>query len=69
MSDSPHVPAFKEPGLTQYLGSLSRWLRQEFQSRPPSSQSRTMFLTSPNGSVFEVKVSDAGVISATQVSG
>lgn len=51
-----------------YLVRLNRSLEIELSKRTPDDQVQTsLYLSSPNGSIYQIKVSDAGVISATLV--
>ena len=64
------VPEFKEPGLTDFL---VRVLEERDRVRKDLLSSHTannsVLLQSPGKKVYEVKVDDAGVISATLVAG
>jgi hypothetical protein len=54
--------------LAQYLRTFSLWVRSGFRNRQDINVATAgiLFLT-PNGSVFNVTVSDAGVVTATAV--
>lgn len=65
----PPAPPASSPDAG-YLRSLSEYIVREFSRRVLTDTVMTqLFLASPDGSVFQIKVSDAGVISATKVSG
>ena len=67
------------PGGTTFLGTFDGDLNVnddddeldiEFQKRTPDGNSRQdLLLTSPDGSIWSVTVSDAGALSATKVHG
>ena len=67
---SVRVPEFKEPGLTDFL---IRVLEDRDRGREDYLKSKTanhsLLLISPGMKVYEIKVDDAGVISATLVAG
>lgn len=49
-----------------YLGAMGAYLNGTDVSYMPNGIKTRLFLTSPNGTLFEIKVSDNGEISATQ---
>lgn len=62
------VPVFKEPGLTRFLTDMSKEVqlfRIETMSRTQANNS--LLLISPSNKIFEVKVDDAGVLTATKI--
>lgn len=62
------VPVFKEPGLTRFLTDMSKEVqlfRIETMSRTQANHS--LLLMSPNRIVYEIKVDDAGVLTATKI--
>jgi hypothetical protein len=64
------VPQFKEPGLTDFLTKSqteSSRVQNGFMTKATANNS--VLLYSPSMKVYEVKVSDAGVLSATLVAG
>lgn len=64
------VPEFKEPGLTDFLVRVEAERNREMSNLLSAvSGNRSVLLLSPSKKVYEVKVSDAGVISATLVAG
>lgn len=64
------VPTNAEPGLADFGRRLLDELDIEFQKRTPDGNSRQdLLLTSPDGSIWSVTVSDAGALSATKVHG
>ena len=67
----PKIPTFtKEPALNPYLRDLTKELERELRQRVPATTGvGAIHLVSPNGSVWRITVSDAGVIATTQVSG
>jgi hypothetical protein len=64
------VPNFDDPELTKFLVQwdleLQRMKRDQLSA---ISGNRSLLLYSPNASVFEITVSDLGVITATKVAG
>jgi len=64
------VPNFEDPEvtkfLTEYLRELDRTSKDVLSS---VTGNKSVLLYSPSKYVFEIKVSDTGVISATKVSG
>jgi hypothetical protein len=64
------VPTFIEPGLTRYLTDMllerDRLLAGKLST---IAANKSVLLYSPSEKVYEVKVDDAGVISATLVAG
>jgi hypothetical protein len=64
------VPIFQEPGLTQFLVDLiAERDRFALDRLSRITANHSVLLQSPGGKVYEVKVNDAGVISATLVAG
>ena len=64
------VPNFKDPDVTKFLIEMLRdFDRTDKDVMTLNTANRSLLLYSPSKKVFEIKVSDAGVISATQVSG
>jgi len=62
------VPKFEEEGLTDFLiRVIEERDRLDSQRLSKITANHSLLLQSPNGKVFEIKVDDAGVISATQV--
>ena len=64
------IPTFKDPGLTDFLVRFQQdrdRLLEETLSKLKANQS--LLLQSPAGKVYEVKVSDAGALTITQVAG
>lgn len=56
------------PALYDYLSRLVRALHNEFGKRPVRNTAvGSVELVSPNGSVYTVAVTDAGVLSVTKV--
>lgn len=52
-----------------YLRSLVQSITQELEARVPDTTPKaSVLLASPNGSVYSVTVTDAGVVTATKVS-
>jgi hypothetical protein len=64
------VPTFKEAGLTDFLNKLMIELdRAENDNLSSVTANNSLLLLSPSKKVFEVKVSDTGVLTATKVQG
>jgi hypothetical protein len=64
------VPALDDPNLVKFLNELLREVDQRDKERLSSIRgNRSLLLYSPSTLVFEVKVSDAGALSVTKVSG
>ena len=64
------VPTFNDPEITRTFNDLLKEL-EDFKREILSSvtANRSLLLYSPGKKVFEITVSDAGVITATKVSG
>jgi|GEM_PF-6884289 len=60
------VPRFTGfPAVLDYLNILIKYLRKELDARPPQNTAvSSVLLASPNGSVYTVQVTDAGVLEA-----
>lgn len=64
------VPDFKEPGLSDFLRRVEADRDRTFRDMLSAvSGNRSMLLLSPGKKVYEVKVSDAGALTVTLVSG
>jgi hypothetical protein len=64
------VPTFQDQALTQFLVNMVRELDRERKDVLSSnSGNRSVLLYSPSKYVFELTVSDTGVLSVTKVSG
>ena len=64
------VPQFKDPEVTKFLIELLRENeRTDKDYMRATTGNKSVLLYSPSLKVFEIKVSDAGVITATKVSG
>jgi len=64
------VPALKEPELVKFLNDLVRELADtEKETLSSITANRSVLLYSPSSKVFEITVSDTGVLTATKVSG
>jgi hypothetical protein len=64
------IPQFKEPGLTKFLVDLDReTTRQQQNTLSALTANRSVLLYSPNKSVFELTVDDAGALHITKVAG
>ena len=64
------IPTFKDPEVTKFLIEQDREIeRTKKDTLSAVTGNRSLLLYSPNKSVYEIKVSDAGVISATKVAG
>jgi hypothetical protein len=64
------IPEFKDPEISKFMTEFMR----EFDSKDKEylklgTANRSLLLYSPSLKVFEIKVSDTGVITATKVSG
>lgn len=63
----PRAPT-DEKQVVSYLGLLVKYINAEFIRRPPNATlTGSLQLASPNGSVYTVAVSDAGVLETTLV--
>lgn len=71
MRTFPRVPQQGlDPALERYLRDLSVITQSEFKDRTPDREGgRSIHLVSPDGSVFEVTVNNAGALAATKVLG
>jgi len=64
------VPNFKDPDVTKFLTEMLREFdRTDKQVLSAVTGNKSVLLYSPSLKVFEIKVSDAGAITATKVSG
>lgn len=64
------VPEFKEPGLSKFLLEVDRELQKiRKDSIVNTGANKSVLLFSPSLKVYEVTVTDAGVIIATLVQG
>jgi hypothetical protein len=64
------VPNFKEPEVTKFLEQWQLELERKMANLLNSnSANQSVLLYSPSKKVFEIKVSDTGVITATKVQG
>jgi hypothetical protein len=64
------VPKFEEPGLTRFLEDMAKEV-QLFRTETMNTvrANHSLLLMSPSKKVYEIKVDDAGVLSATLVMG
>lgn len=68
MTNLPFIPGSIEQPLRAYLTNLANAITREFNRRPtPESPVSSVLLASPDGSVYSVAVTDAGVLTATKV--
>lgn len=72
-SNAPAVPALREHHMAgpvqEYLNNLIGWAQREFQRRPEANTAQdAVYLSSPDGSVYRLSVSDAGAAVFTLVS-
>jgi hypothetical protein len=64
------VPNFKDPEVTKFLIEMLReFERTDKEILSSITANKSLLLYSPSLKVFEIKVSDTGVITATKVSG
>jgi len=64
------IPNFKDIEVTRFLTQWSRELESAKKDNLSAiTGNRAILLVSPNKSVWEVKVDDAGVLSTVKVSG
>ncbi len=64
------IPQFKEPGLTKFLTDQDRDMTRFKQDTMSAvTANRSVLLYSPNKSVFELTVDDAGTLHITKVAG
>jgi hypothetical protein len=64
------VPNFKEPEVTKFLEQFQLDLdRKRANLLNANTANKSILLYSPSKKVFEITVSDAGVITATKVQG
>jgi len=62
------VPIFQVPGLTDYLSrTATAQERADMDKLSKITANHSLLLQSSGGKVWEVKVSDTGVLSTTQV--
>lgn len=72
-SNAPTVPVFTEHKiagpLREYFNVLNGWLQREFRRRPEKDVALDgIYLTAPNGSIYQLSVSNAGAAVFTLVS-
>ena len=64
------VPNFKDPDVSKFLVEFIREQdRTDKEFMSSITANRSLLLYSPSKFVFEIKVSDAGILTATKVSG
>jgi len=64
------IPPFKEQGLNKFLDELLRELdKSEKDNMSSVTANKSLLLYSPSLKVFEVTVSDTGVLTATKIQG
>jgi hypothetical protein len=64
------VPDFKDPDVTKFFVTVVRELdRVQRASMSSNTANNSLLLYSPSLKVYEIKVSDTGVITATHVQG
>jgi hypothetical protein len=64
------VPTFQEPGLSRFLEDMSKEVQQfRIDTVAANKANHSLLLISPSKKVYEIKVDDAGAISATLVRG
>jgi hypothetical protein len=63
------VPNFKDPDVTKFLVQLMPQLLDPTAVLSSQTANNSVLLLSPSKKVFEVKVSDTGVLTATKVQG
>jgi len=64
------VPTFKDEEVTKFLTQWDMDLQRiQKDNLSAVTGNRSLLLFSPSNKVYEIKVSDAGVISATHVAG
>jgi hypothetical protein len=64
------IPNFKDPEVTKFMIEYMRDQEREARGKMDSNTAnRAVLLYSPSKKVYEIKVDDAGVISATKVAG
>lgn len=64
-TNPPSLP-HNEEGIFSYLRELSKYLVREFRKRPEKDTAvDSVILVSPNGSVYTVRVDDAGALTTT----
>lgn len=64
----PPVPRLEDPLAVRYLTDLTKAVRAELEARTVDASSRGYVrLISPDGSVWELSVDDAGLVVTTKV--
>jgi hypothetical protein len=64
------VPEFQEPGLTKFLSQMASDREDKLdQKLSKQTANHSLLLQSSGGKVYEIKVDDAGIITATLVAG
>ena len=66
----PTVPSFTNTAWTKWATDLTKVLTAEFLKRTPDDTSRkSVYLNSPDGSIWEITVDDTGTLTTTKVLG
>lgn len=64
------IPQFKDPEVTKFLNLFQKDQDQKFKNLLSSIKgNQSLLLFAPNLSVWEIKVSNAGAITATKIAG
>jgi hypothetical protein len=64
------VPEFKEPGLTKFLSQMASDREDKLDQRlSKQTANHSLLLQSSGGKVYEITISDAGVLVITLVAG
>lgn len=64
------VPAFKDPDVTKFLTNYQREMDQKLKTFVANNKAgKSVLLFAPDLSVWEVTVSNAGVLTTTKIAG
>ena len=64
----PNIPTDGSAPLTLFLRSLVTWVQNELKGKTNSTRTnQSTFITSPNGTVYEITVADNGALTTTSV--
>jgi hypothetical protein len=70
MSRYLRIPPFKEPGLSKFLEEMVASMERDQAAKLDKlTANHSVLLQSPNESVWELTVTDAGTVLATKIAG
>jgi hypothetical protein len=64
------VPQFKEPGLSRFFEEMIAAMERDAATKiDKNTANHSVLLQSPNSSVWELTITDAGTVLATKIAG